>query len=106
MSKRIFALRLTLIAALAALLSALLWAWCIVHALNIVHASEHSPGPFLCDEAAQEWMASLGLPLERTIPLGVLSAGFSLVALIQAVRFYNSGKNYQKLATDKDDGHR
>jgi hypothetical protein len=65
-------------------------AWCGVHAVSVVLALEHSPGAFFCAEGAREWMASLGLPLERTIPLGVFCGGISLVALVQCIRQVNA----------------
>jgi hypothetical protein len=69
-------------------------AWCAVHAVGVVYALQHSPGPFFCAEGAQSWVASLGLPLERTIPLGVLCGGISLVAFVQCVRHVNAMRSY------------
>jgi len=68
--------------------------WCGVHAVGVIYALQHNPGPFICTEGADAWVASLGLPLERTIPLGILCGGFSLVAFVQCVRQVNALRNY------------
>jgi hypothetical protein len=86
------------VAAVVALLSAIVSAWCILHAINIVYVSENSPAAFFFAQAAHQWVDSLGLPLQRTIPLGVISGGSSLVAFIQAIRFYNLGRRSRETA--------
>jgi hypothetical protein len=68
--------------------------WCAVHAVAVVYALQHSPGPFFCAEGAQAWVASLGPPLERTIPLGILCGGVSLVAFVQCIRHMNVLRTY------------
>src|SRR5437016_329047 len=81
---------LTIIAAIAVVAFGTVSAWCVCHAVHMIYEFQHNPGPFVCAEGAQAWVASLGLPLEQTIPIGVLSGGFTMVAFVQTVRHVNA----------------
>jgi hypothetical protein len=72
---------------------AALSAWCMFHTIQVAYALEHSPSPFLCIQAEQEWTASLGLPLKQTIPIGLLTGGVALVSFVQLIRHVNALKH-------------
>ncbi len=76
---------------LFALVSGLMALWCFLHAAHVVYAAELISGPWMCAEAAHEFAASVGLPLEQTISLGLFTGGCTLVALIQTIRYANAG---------------
>ncbi|HEY7091022.1 MAG TPA: hypothetical protein VH518_23195 [Tepidisphaeraceae bacterium] len=81
---------LALVAACAVPVFGYLTAWCLLHCADVLYAFQHSPGPFFCAEGAQEWIESLGLPLEKTIPGGILCAGITFVAFVHCVRYVNA----------------
>jgi hypothetical protein len=78
-------------------------AWCVSHTLDVElriaeRANEHAKNPpqWACAQAAAEdrksFEASLGLPLERAIPGGVLSGGFAVAFFVHAVRSANAAR--------------
>jgi len=81
---------LAIVLALAFVIFAILSVWCIYHTIQIGYALKHSPSPFTCIQAEQEWLANLGLPLEQTIPIGLLTSGFAVAALVQLIRYRNA----------------
>jgi hypothetical protein len=77
--------------------------WCVAHAVRVEilivqreEAEAKHPHMWACALAADEdekaFEAIVGLPLERTIPAGVLASGFAMVLGIQAVRLLNRGR--------------
>jgi hypothetical protein len=59
-------------------------------------ARAKNPPQWACADAAAEdqkaFEASLGVPLERAIPAGVLSGGFAVVFFVHAVRSANAAR--------------
>src|SRR6184192_1481378 len=80
---------LALAAAVATVAFGVVTIWCAWHSVRVVYMVQHNPGPFFCAEGAEQWAASLGLPLEQTIPIGVLSGGVTLVSFVQSLRCVN-----------------
>jgi hypothetical protein len=71
-----------------ALASAIVAIWCIAHVVT-VYVGLQRAGDTLCGSCYDESIAKLGLPLEQTIPIGILSGGVALVAAIQTIRCLN-----------------
>jgi len=67
--------------------------WCGVHTVHVwqVQTALANSGP-ICGNAITERLATLGLPIEKTIPIGFLAGGVSLVAVIQSIRLMNAGR--------------
>jgi hypothetical protein len=74
-----------------ALVSGLIAVWCVVHTANVVDAHRHIHY-FVCAEAVHEWERQLGVPVEKTIPVGLLCGGVAVVAAIQSARLLNGAK--------------
>src|SRR5262249_9480330 len=81
---------LAVVAGCAVLVFGFLTAWCVLHCVGLLVAFQHSPGPFACAAGAQEWIERLGLPLEKTIPGGILCTGFTFIAFVHCVRYVNA----------------
>ena len=77
--------------------------WCAAHSVRaellILQREEDNakhPHMWTCVQAADEvqkaFEAMTGVPLERSIPAGVLSGGFAAVLILQAIRLVNRGR--------------
>lgn len=82
--------RLTYFAGVGAvvLLTGAVAAWCFVHTIQVMVEVQQvfRSRPIDFDPS------HLGMPVEQSIPLGVLSGGVALVALVHLVRLWNSRK--------------
>ena len=88
---RVRKLAFAAIAASVAVASGAVAVYCLIHAIHVYDGLQRLAGP-RCGNGVAEEVAKLGLPLERTIPIGVFSGGGALVAMIQAIRFVNGAK--------------
>lgn len=79
-------------------------AWCAIHTVRVelsiaarTDAYARNPPQWACGRAAAEdrkaFERSLGVPLEKTIPAGVLSSGFAVAFFIHAVRSANAARS-------------
>lgn len=66
--------------------------WCAIHAFHLVSGLQQAKGTF-CGTCYESMVAAIGLPLEKTIPLAVLSGGCALVAGVQSIRFANGARS-------------
>ena len=83
---------LAIVTAAAGVACALVAVWCLLHAIHVHSGLQQASGTF-CGTCYQSMVAALGLPLEQTIPLGVLSGGCALVAGVQSIRFANGARS-------------
>lgn len=82
---------LAIITGAAGVICALLAIWCLLHAIHVFSGLQQASGTW-CGTCYQSMVNALGLPLEKTIPLGVLSGGCALVAAVQTIRFANGAR--------------
>jgi hypothetical protein len=88
-SMRPVRLGLAVACALASAACGIIAAWCVVHAVHVAIGLQQISVPFCGVPSYDEQAAKLGLPLERTIPVGVLCSGCAVVAAIQSIRCVN-----------------
>src|SRR4051794_16513495 len=79
----------------AAALCALVAIWCVLHGIHVVSGLQQASGTW-CGTCYDEMVAALGLPLEQTIAVGVLSGGCACVAGIQTIRFVNGARGQRR----------
>lgn len=72
----------------AVLLTGAVAAWCFVHTIQVMVEAQQVARSRPIDFAPSQ----LGMPVEKSIPLGVLSGGVALVALVHFLRLWNSRK--------------
>lgn len=71
------------------LLTGAVAAWCFVHTVQVMAEVQRLVRSRPIDNFD---LSYLGMPMEKSIPLGVLSGGVALVALVHFVRLWNSRK--------------
>jgi hypothetical protein len=82
---------LAILTGAAGFVCALVAVWCLLHAIDVFSGLQEASGTG-CGTCYASMVDALGMPLEKTIPLGVLSCGCALVAGVQTVRFANGAR--------------
>jgi len=69
-------------------------AWCVVHTMQVIVEVQRvvRARPIDFDPSY------LGMPVEKSIPLGILSGGVTLVALVHFIRLWNSRRTARPAA--------
>jgi hypothetical protein len=89
-------LRLTYMVAVGAvvLVSGGVAAWCFVHTIQVIVETQR----VIRSKPIDFDRSYLGTPVENSIPLGILSAGVGLVALLHFIRLWNGRKGARRAA--------
>lgn len=77
-----------------ALVAGAVAAWCVVHTVQVVVEVQDVAGSRPIDFDP----SSLGMPVEKAVPLGIVSGGVALVAFVQFVRLWNGRKAARRAA--------